>query len=77
MGRDVPAGKDTAVDLRMEGLYPAVTYLRETGNLADSDSLYSLGLQQFLSSAGGYDFPSKVYQTLHKRHEAALVANTY
>ena len=77
MGRDVPAGKDTAVDLRMEGLYPAVAYLRETGDLADSDSLYSLGLQQFLSSAGGYDFPSKVYQTLHKRHEAALVANTY
>ena len=72
----VASRQDTAVHLGMQSLHPSVADLRETGHFADSYGFHAFRLQQFLCSAGGYNLPTKVYQALYKRHQAALVAYT-
>ena len=76
MGRDVTAGQQAAVHLRVEGLDAAVADLRESGDLADADGLYAVLVQQFLGTARGDDLPAAVFQSFDKVDKTALVADT-
>ena len=76
MGRDVAAGQDAAMHLRVQGLHAAVADLREAGDFADADGFHALGLEEFLGTAGGDDFPTQVHQALDELHKAGLVAYT-
>ena len=74
--RHVPAGKNAAMDLRVQGFHTAVTDLRESGDLADAYGLHTFFFQQFLGSPGGDYFPTEVHKTFHKRDETRFVRYT-
>ena len=76
MGRNVAAGQDAAVHLRVQRLHAAVADLREAGDFADADGLDAFAFQQFLRAAGGDDLPTEVHKALDELHEAGLVAYT-
>ena len=63
--------------LRMEGLHPSVTDLRETGDLAYAYGLYPVVLEKFLGPACGDDFPAVGLQSLYEIDKSGLVAYTY
>ena len=76
VGGNVPAGQDAAVHLGMQGFHPAVANLRKTGHFTDADGFHALGFQEFLGTARGDDFPTQVYQALHKGHQSFFVTDT-
>ena len=77
MGGHVPAGQDTAVNLRMEGLDPSVADFREAGHFTDSNRPDALAFQKLLRSAGRDDFPTKIDKPLDESDETCLVTDTY
>ena len=76
VGRNVPAGKDTAVYLGMKGFYAAVANLRKAGNFTDADCFYALALKELLGTACGDDFPAEVYESLYELYKAGFVTYT-
>ena len=74
--RNIPAGKKRPVDLRVEGLDPAVADLRETGHVADTRDGKARLFQHSHGSAGGKKFPPQRHKLAGEFHHASLVANT-
>ena len=73
----IATSQQTAVYLRVQSLNSTVANLRKTCNLADTDSLHTILLQQALCTACCYNLPAKRLQTAYKLNQTGLVAYTY
>ena len=76
MALQVAAAQQGSVHFRVQGLDASVANLRESGYLADSNGLYSIAFQQFLSSSGCDDFPTEFHKSGGEFDYAVLVAYT-
>jgi len=73
---DVAPPEDAAVDLRVQGLHPAIHHLGKAGvvaHLGDGDAVF---LQQSGGTAGGEDLHACLRQALGEFHHAGLVGDT-
>jgi hypothetical protein len=69
----VAAGKQPAVDVRVQRFDPAVEDLREGGDIADRGHRYTGRLERGQRAAGGDELVTKVDQTLSQRGNPRLV----
>ncbi len=73
----VAAGKQTAVDVGMEGLHATVADLGEARHVADVDHLDAAVAQQLHRAARGDHLPAQLAQALRKVNDARFVADAY
>ena len=73
---NIPPGKKGSVDLRMEGLDPAVTDFREARDIADRSHRKACFLQHLHGTAGGEDLPTHGDQFAGELDNARLVTDT-
>ena len=72
---EVATTEDTTVDLRMQGLDPAVHHFRKTGVVGYFNSLDALFAQQLVGATGGEDFNALGGKLAGKVDDASLVGN--
>ena len=74
--RKVTTGQKGSVNLRMEGLDPAVTDFREAGHVAYAGDGQSCLFQHLHRPAGGKQLPTQRHKFAGEFNHARLVANT-
>src|SRR5690606_6902154 len=72
---DAPAAEDAAVDLRVQGLDPAVHHLREAGVVRHFHRRDAVVPEQAEGAAGGEDLHPQLAQGTGKVQDAGLVGN--
>ena len=71
----VAAAEDAAVDLRVQGLHPAVHHLREAGVVGHFDSRDAVVTQQLEGAAGGEDLDAEGFEVAGEVDDAGLVGH--
>ena len=67
--------QDAAVDLRVQGLHPAVHHFRGPGHVAHIGAGHAGLLQHLHGAAGGDDLHAVVVQEIAQLHDAGLIRN--
>ncbi|MNF49332.1 hypothetical protein D3C84_306020 [compost metagenome] len=67
--------EDAAVDLRVQGLHPAVHHFREAGVVGDFHGGYAVVLEQLVGAAGGEDFHVQGDEFAGELKDAGLVGD--
>ena len=71
----IPAGKQSAMYLRMQCLYTSVTDFRKSCYITDVDNLHIAVTQKFHSTTCGNNLPAQRTELLCKFHDTGLVAD--
>ncbi len=71
----ITTAEDAAVDLRMQGLHPAIHHFREAGVVGDFDGGDAILAQQLEGATGGQDLDAKGFEFTGEVDDAGLVGH--
>ena len=71
----ITTAEDAAVDLRMQGLHPAIHHFREAGVVGDLDGGDAILAQQLEGATGGQDLDAKGFEFTGEVDDAGLVGH--